>query len=80
MDKKDKVCICCTNLEKQKKFIWYWFPKNVDSLYAKDFCNKHKWFVGGKPEAFSNEWEWGKLTSSANFPLGVTPKNIVDEE
>lgn len=55
MSNDDKVCICCTNLEKQKKFIRYRFPKQIDTLYGKDYCHKHQKLVGGKPEAFSNE-------------------------
>jgi len=59
----DKVCICCTNLEKGKKFVRYRFPLNTNSIYEKDYRKHLK--VGGKPIAFSNEKEWGNLTRSA---------------
>ncbi len=73
----DKVCTCCTNLEK-KPFVRYRFPKAVNTIYEKDFTNFRK--VGGKPEAFSNEREWANLVRSAQYPLGIKPKNIVEEE
>ena len=49
------------------------------TIYEKDFT-KNQNLVGGKPEAFSNEKEWANLARTSQFPLGIKPKNIVEEE
>ena len=70
MEPPDEVSIMQTDLEKQKQFVKYRYPKAVRSLYAKDFRSNQK-KVGGKGYLFSTEKELGRFRSPKTNPFKV---------